>query len=154
MLIARHVGSASSTIDHRVCYDLDCFIAPSARTRLNRPRNRLAFLPRFQGGCPMRVARLCVLPLLSALVSHPAPAQNQAQTTSRNPSQPPSLSPEQRADSEALRALTNSVPLLPVERIELKVNPPMKLVGYSAAAADKHGNIYVIHRPADPKVDD
>jgi hypothetical protein len=106
----------------------------------------------------MHVTRFCILPLLSVLVSIPAPAQNQAQptqvqTTSQNPSQPPSLSPEQRADTEALRALTNSVPLLPVERIELKVNPPMTLEGYSAAAADKRGNIYVIHRPADPNAD-
>jgi len=91
--------------------------------------------------------------MLSALASSPAAAQNQAQTTSQNPSQPPSLSPEQRADAEALRALTNSIPLLPVERIALKVNPPMTLVGYSAAAADKRGNIYVIHRPTDTNVD-
>jgi hypothetical protein len=113
----------------------------------------LAFLQCFQGGFPMRVTRLCILPMLSALVSSPAPAQNQAQPTSQNPGQPPSLSPEQRADTEALRALTNSIPRLPVERIELKVNPPMTLVGYSAAAADKRGNIYVIHRPTDPNVD-
>jgi hypothetical protein len=113
----------------------------------------LAFLPCFQGGFPMRVTRLSILPMLPALVSSPAPAQNQAQTTSQNPGQPPSLSPDQRADTEALRALTNSIPLLPVERIELKVNPPMTLVGYSAAAADRRGNIYVIHRPTDPNVD-
>jgi DNA-binding beta-propeller fold protein YncE len=89
----------------------------------------------------MRFTRLCILPMLSALLSNPSPAQ------------PPSLSPEQRADTKALRALANSIPLLPVERIELKVNPPMTLVGYSAAAADKRGNIYVIHRPTDPNVD-
>jgi DNA-binding beta-propeller fold protein YncE len=90
--------------------------------------------------------RLCIVPMLAALLSSHAPAQT--------PAPVPNLSPEQRADTEALRALAASIPLLPVERIELKVNPPMTLVGYSAAAADKHGNIYVIHRPADPKVED
>jgi len=91
--------------------------------------------------------------MLAALVSSPGPAQTQAQTPSQNPKQGPSLSPEQRADTEALRALTNSIPLLPVDRIELKVNPPLTLVGYSAAAADKQGNVYVIHRPVDANVD-
>jgi len=95
----------------------------------------------------MRRTRLYVLPMLAALVSSPARAQTQPQTPSQN------LSPEGRADDEALRALANSIPLLPVERIELKVNPPMALVGYSAAAADKRGNIYVIHRPTDANVD-
>jgi len=89
----------------------------------------------------MRDLGLCFLPMLAALVSITAPAQ------------PPNLSPEQRADTEALRALTKSVPSLPVERIELKLNPPMTLVGYSAAAADRQGNVYVIHRPTDPNVD-
>jgi DNA-binding beta-propeller fold protein YncE len=77
----------------------------------------------------------------------------QAQTTSQDPSPTPSPSPSQRVDNEALRALANSIPLLPVDRIELKVNPPMTLMSYSAAAADKQGNIYVIHRPKDPNVD-
>jgi len=89
----------------------------------------------------MRDLRLYILPVLAALVSITAPAQ------------PPNLSPDQRADSEALRALTKSAPSLPVERIELKLSPPMTLVGYSAAAADKQGNVYVIHRPTDPNVD-
>jgi DNA-binding beta-propeller fold protein YncE len=101
----------------------------------------------------VRVTRLSILPVLCAWVLSPAPAQNQPPTANQNPSQPPSLTPEQRADTEALRALANSVPLLPVERIELKVNPPMTLEGYSAAAGDKQGKIYVIHRPADPNVD-
>ena len=70
--------------------------------------------------------------------------------------QPPTiaLSPERQADTNAVRALTKSIPLLPVERIALKVNPPMTLLGYSAAAADKYGSIYVIHRPEDPKIQD
>ena len=94
-------------------------------------------------GFPMRGTRLRVLPLLGALVLSLAPAQTLN----------PSLSPEQRADTEALRALTNSIPLLKVDRIELELRPPLTLVGYSAAAADKHGNVYVIHRPTDPNVD-
>ena len=61
------------------------------------------------------------------------------------------LTPEQKADSDALRALTKVVPLLPMERIELK--PTAKLEGISALAADKQGNIYVIHRPTDPNGD-
>src|SRR5882724_2554479 len=101
----------------------------------------------------MHGTRLYILPMLAALASIPASAQARAQTPSQNPSQGPSLSLEQRADTEALRALTNSIPLLPVDRIELKVNPPLTLVGYSAAAADKHGNVYVIHRPGDANVD-
>ena len=101
----------------------------------------------------MRGTRLFILPMLAALVSSPAPAQTQAQTPSQNANKGPSLSPEQRADAEFLRALTKSIPLLPVDRIELKVNPPLTLVGYSAAAADKHGNVYVIHRPVDANVD-
>lgn len=101
----------------------------------------------------MRGKRLAILPVLVALVRGPAPAQTPAQTPSQNPTQVPSLSPQQRADTEALRALMNSTPLLPVERIELKVNPPLTLVGYSAAAADKQGHIYVIQRPEDANVD-
>jgi DNA-binding beta-propeller fold protein YncE len=98
----------------------------------------------------MRATRFFILPMLAALVSIPAPAQTRPQT----PNATPVLSPEQRADTEALRALMKSTPLLPIERIELKLNPPMTLLGYSAAAADKQGNIYVIHRPADPKMED
>jgi hypothetical protein len=101
----------------------------------------------------MRGRRLAILLVLVALVWGPALAQTQTQTPSQNPNQVPSLSPEQRADTEALRALMNSTPLLPVERIELKVNPPLTLEGYSAAAADKQGHIYVIHRPEDANVD-
>jgi len=55
-------------------------------------------------------------------------------------------------DSDRLRALTKTTPDLPVDRIELKVNPPLE--GISAVTADERGNIYVIHRPAngDPVV--
>jgi hypothetical protein len=53
----------------------------------------------------------------------------------------------QDASSERLRALLKDVPQLPVEQIELKVNPPMRLEGISAVTADRRGNIYLIHRP-------
>jgi DNA-binding beta-propeller fold protein YncE len=61
------------------------------------------------------------------------------------------LTPEQKEASDGLRALTKVVPLLPMERIALK--PTVKLEGISALAADKQGNIYVIHRPTDPNGD-
>ena len=52
------------------------------------------------------------------------------------------------SDSDRLRDLTKTVPQLPVDRFELKVNPPLTLEGISAVTADKQGNVYVIHRPA------
>src|SRR5688572_21285613 len=60
----------------------------------------------------------------------------------------------QDADSEGLRQLTKAAPLLPADQIELRINPPLTLEGISAVAADKQGNIYVIHRPksGDPVV--
>ncbi len=62
--------------------------------------------------------------------------------------------PAQHSDSDRLRDLMKTVPQLPVERVEIKVNPPLTLEGISAVTADKQGNIYVIHRPAngDPVV--
>ena len=54
----------------------------------------------------------------------------------------------QRSDSDRLRDLIKAVPQLSVERFELKVNPPLLLENISAVTADKQGNIYVIHRPA------
>jgi DNA-binding beta-propeller fold protein YncE len=35
-----------------------------------------------------------------------------------------------------------------VDRFELKVHPPLPLEGISAVTADKQGNLYVLHRPA------
>lgn len=60
----------------------------------------------------------------------------------------------QDPDSDRLRDLTKRVRELAVERIELKVRPSMTLEGISAVSADKQGNLYVIHRPAngDPVV--
>lgn len=95
---------------------------------------------------------LPILAMLAALVSSSSPAQVRAQSPNQNPTQG-HLSQEQEADTEALRALAKTIPLLPVDRIELKVNPPLTLVGYSAAAADKQGNVYVIHRPEGANLD-
>jgi DNA-binding beta-propeller fold protein YncE len=35
-----------------------------------------------------------------------------------------------------------------VDRVELKVHPPLLLEGISAVTADQQGNLYVLHRPA------
>src|SRR5262245_862688 len=53
----------------------------------------------------------------------------------------------QQNDSDQLRALIKALPQLPVERVDVKVNPPLTLEGISAVTADQKGNIYVIHRP-------
>ncbi len=55
--------------------------------------------------------------------------------------------------TQELRALIKTIPDLPVERIEIKVDPPMKLEGISSIAADKNGNMYVLHRPTAPDAD-
>jgi hypothetical protein len=47
-----------------------------------------------------------------------------------------------------LRTLLKTVPRLPVELVDLTVTPPRTFEGISAVTADQHGNIYVIHRPA------
>ena len=57
--------------------------------------------------------------------------------------------PAQDLDSDALRKLTDAAPRLLFERVELKVSPPLTLEGISAVAADKSGNLYVLHRPKD-----
>jgi len=41
-----------------------------------------------------------------------------------------------------------AVPLLPVDRFELTVHPPLLLESISAVTADQRGNLYVLHRPA------
>lgn len=55
----------------------------------------------------------------------------------------------QETNSDQLHALLENVPQINVERIDVKVNPPMIFEGISAVTTDKRGNIYVIHRPAD-----
>jgi hypothetical protein len=104
-------------------------------------------------GFPMRGTRLLTILAVLTGLACPAAEQAWAQNPSQNPNQSQNLSPEQKADTEALRALTSTIPFLPVDRIELTVNPPMTLVGYSAATADERGNVYVIHRPEDTNVD-
>jgi DNA-binding beta-propeller fold protein YncE len=79
-------------------------------------------------------------PVLSLLVLAAAPAAAQSR-----------LSPEEQADSDRLRALIAAAPALQVERIELE--PTVTLEGISAIAADRQGNLYVIHRPSDPEAD-
>ena len=64
---------------------------------------------------------------------------------------PRALSPEQQADSDALRALTKATPVMLFDRIEL--HPAVKLEGISMVTADSQGNIYVIHRPSAPDAD-
>jgi DNA-binding beta-propeller fold protein YncE len=54
----------------------------------------------------------------------------------------------QQENSDHLRELLQNAPPLAVERVELKIDPALKLEGISAVTADKNGNIYVIHRPA------
>ncbi len=87
----------------------------------------------------MRIAGIVVAAL--ALVSIPALAQDRK------------LSPEQMADTEALRALVKTIPDLPVERIELKLTPATTITGISAMAGDAKGNVYIIHRPEDKNLD-
>jgi hypothetical protein len=83
------------------------------------------------------------LAMIVVLVSTPALAQNQL----------PPRAPEEKADAEALRALVKAAPLLPFEKVEVKINPPMTLEGYSAVAGDTQGNIYILHRPESKDVD-
>ncbi len=59
---------------------------------------------------------------------------------------PPPVTPG--ADSDRLGGLLKDVPELPVERVELKVQPSLMLETISAVTTDKHGNIYIIHRPS------
>jgi outer membrane protein assembly factor BamB len=51
------------------------------------------------------------------------------------------------ADSDELHAILQDVPQLPVERVELDVHPRMTFAKISAVTTDRHGNIYIIHRP-------
>lgn len=59
------------------------------------------------------------------------------------------LSPERKADTEALRAIASATPALPGRIVDVKV--ARELTGPSAVAADAKGNIYVLHRPAEAK---
>ena len=55
----------------------------------------------------------------------------------------------QDAGDELLRSLTKPLPLLRVDRVELKAVPSLTFEGISAIATDAKGNIFVLHRPTD-----
>ncbi len=57
------------------------------------------------------------------------------------------LTPEMKADSDALRALAAATPPLKFERVEIPINPPRILGDVSATAVDRQGNVYIFHRP-------
>ena len=59
------------------------------------------------------------------------------------------LSPERKADTAALREIAKATPSLPGQIVDVKVN--RELIGPSAVAADKNGNIYALHRPSEAK---
>jgi DNA-binding beta-propeller fold protein YncE len=54
----------------------------------------------------------------------------------------------QHSHADRLRDLILAVPLLPLDRVELKVHPPLPFERISAVTADKQGHLYVLHRPA------
>jgi DNA-binding beta-propeller fold protein YncE len=83
----------------------------------------------------MRPVHLGIL-VLAALAPLPGSAQRRQQNL---------------ADSDSLRALVATVPVLDMELVELK--PTVKLEGISSVVADRAGNIYVIHRPTDAGAD-
>ena len=90
-------------------------------------------------------ARVFVIAALAGALALPLAA------TAAEEAAPRGLTPEQKADSDALRALTKATPVLQMDRVEL--HPAVKLEGISMVAADARGNIYVIHRPSAPDAD-
>jgi len=86
----------------------------------------------------MRSMLSCAI-LIGILVSGAASAQQGA------------LSPELKADTEALRVIANAAPPLSGKIVDVKSALP--LVGPSAVAAGKDGTIYVLHRPGEAKQD-
>ena len=89
----------------------------------------------------MRMKPFALAAMAALVLSLPAAAQERK------------LTPEQVADTEGLRALVKTIPDLPVERIELKLNPATTITGISAMAGDAKGNVYIIHRPEDKNLD-
>ena len=57
--------------------------------------------------------------------------------------------PAQDPGADLLRRLTKPLPLLRVDRVELKPIPSLTFEGISAIATDAQGNIFVLHRPID-----
>jgi outer membrane protein assembly factor BamB len=88
--------------------------------------------------------------MTAALLASFAAGAGLAQTPSAIGGAPPpaqQLTPEMKADSDALRALAARTPALPLERVEITINPPHRLGDVSATAIDKQGRIYIFHRP-------
>ena len=88
-----------------------------------------------------------ILSLAAAFVAMSLAGEALAQAAAPAAQPPRQLSPEDKALNDSLKGFIKSVPMLPMERTEIKV--PMKLGMVSAMAVDKAGNIYVLHRPKD-----
>jgi hypothetical protein len=110
----------------------------------------------------MRPARLFTLAMLGGLLggvasspafAQAAPANDAVAAGARVAMAERKLPPDEQADSDALRALAKATPMLPMERVEIKVNAPFAIGPISAMAQDKQGNIWVIHRPEDRNID-
>lgn len=91
----------------------------------------------------MRIASVAAVFVAMSLAGHAA-AQTAAPAA---PPPPRELSPEDKALNASLVEMIKTVPVMVMERTEIKV--PMKLGMVSAMAADKAGNIYILHRPKD-----
>lgn len=89
-----------------------------------------------------------ILSLAAAFVAMSLAGEALAQAAApAAPQQRRELSPEDKALNESLKGFIKSVPVLAMERVDVKV--PMKLGMVSAMAGDKAGNIYILHRPKD-----
>ncbi|MGE3334205.1 MAG: peptidyl-alpha-hydroxyglycine alpha-amidating lyase family protein [Rhodospirillaceae bacterium] len=88
-----------------------------------------------------------ILSLAAAFVAMSIAGQALAQGAAPAAAPPREMSPEDKALNASLVEMIKTVPLLPMERTEIKV--PMKLGMVSAMAVDKAGNIYILHRPKD-----
>jgi peptidylamidoglycolate lyase len=102
----------------------------------------------------MPALRIATLALAVAAIAMPAVDQTAYKPSpiAGTPGGPP-LTDEQKADSQALREMVKVLPTLPMEVVEVKITPTMTIESISAAAGDKNGNIYIIHRPEDQTVD-
>jgi DNA-binding beta-propeller fold protein YncE len=101
----------------------------------------------------MPTLRIATIALAVAIIAMPAVAQTAYKLSpiAGTPGGPP-LTDEQKADNEQLREMVRALPTLPMLVEEIKITPTMTIEGISAAAGDKNGNIYIIHRPADKGV--
>lgn len=101
----------------------------------------------------MRRSRFMTLALVASLAAG-ATLARAAQATTPAPPPPQQLTPEAKADSEALRALAARTPLLPLQRVEIKIDPPQVLGDVSATTVDRQGRIYIFHRPKEGTLQD